>query len=790
MIYKGEFADVNGVVYTVRVTTDGSGTTNLTLGVPPFVTEMEDGEDTIYKPVKYQSGTLKVITGDYLFDIYSSTAQGSKVELLKNGATEWVGYVTPNLYDMGFNEQREEVEIECIDALSTLQYYKYQPIGVTSKNIKTLKEILVSVLRKCNAYRYLYVSNNLQLTQNGNVSVIEKFTISESNFFNEKDDEKKTDNDVAWTCQEVLEEICRYLGYTCVADGNRVYLMDYDAIRNGINTYYRYDLLASGSGTLVTMEHSKLIQASDYSENGATLSLDNVYNKATVTDDLYTYVNVIPDMFENLTNITKSSDASLSNSTNINQGMYGEVVQSTVDNAGDKVNNNMIVMIDRTYNPQSGNYKDYNAVFVKYFTNPDYRFYQYNGNARTEVGSLNYTDTKNFHGAFIGKFDVEKLESGFNEIQQWVIEIAGGQLTIDDWLAKNQISQVNFTNYICLINSESNHIGNDNITNYPYIETKPNINTTALFGGDNAYLVISGSCNFHYFTDDPYPIPENESDISEGRYYLDEGEGYLLARLMWGSLYWNGSEWTSTPATFKIPYVRDDVGTEKRRADALMFKDNSFINSVSWRIGTKEKGYLIPMPSQSVISGLPIFTLYKPYNPTYHSHGQYYKMNCVFLKDFQIKAIIGDPTYSGANDTDTTYTNIINDQFVNELDEVKYKICTWDNKNPNYSCVAYADSSGFVNGVWNKALSGEFTDVVQYDGNQSNGSLRMEEQFIYKVTKQYSTPSVKLNLKLRNNNKAYGLYTDTTISDRYFIVDSISTDYKMNSQQVTLVEKK
>ena len=57
----------------------------------------------------------------------------------------------------------------------------------------------------------------------------------------------------------------------------------------------------------------------------------------------------------------------------------------------------------------------------------------------------------------------------------------------------------------------------------------------------------------------------------------------------------------------------------------------------------------------------------------------------------------------------------------------------------------------------------------------------MEEQFIYKVTKQYSTPSVKLNLKLRNNNKAYGLYTDTTINDRYFIVDSISTDYKMNS---------
>ncbi len=57
----------------------------------------------------------------------------------------------------------------------------------------------------------------------------------------------------------------------------------------------------------------------------------------------------------------------------------------------------------------------------------------------------------------------------------------------------------------------------------------------------------------------------------------------------------------------------------------------------------------------------------------------------------------------------------------------------------------------------------------------------MEEQFIYKVTNQYSTPSVKLILNLRNNNKIYGLYTNTTIAGKQFIVDSINTDYKMNS---------
>ena len=29
----------------------------------------------------------------------------------------------------------------------------------------------------------------------------------------------------------------------------------------------------------------------------------------------------------------------------------------------------------------------------------------------------------------------------------------------------------------------------------------------------------------------------------------------------------------------------------------------------------------------------------------------------------------------------------------NELDEIKFKICTWDNKKPNYSAVAYKDGS-------------------------------------------------------------------------------------------------
>lgn len=791
MIYSGEFADINGTNYKVQITTEGNTPSELTLGVPPFVTEMDSSEDTIYKPVKYQSATVKIISGDYLLDIYSGTAQGTKVELLQGNEVKWTGYVTPNLYDMGFDEDREEVEIECIDALSTLQYYKYQS---ANKSVVRFVDIIDNLLQQCNAYQHYYISGNIQLDESG--SILDKLYISEQNFFDEKDDENVTDNDVAWTCQEVLEELCQYLGCTAIADGDSVYFLDYDAIKQGVNTYYKYSVGNTSTSEQVTVEFRKTIIASDHSENGATLSLDNVYNKVSVEDDFYTFENVIPDMFENLVNITKPTDSDLASSTNVNNGMYGEVVQSEIDNAGDKTNNNMIVMLDRVYNPQKSSYGDYNAVFVKYFTNPNYKFYKYNGTTRSEVTELNYTDTKSLHGAFIAKFGVKKLEDTFSDMQQIVIQMVGGEITLDDWLALNEISSVDFSDYIVMLNPPTDHISNDNITDYPYLETRTDIDTTALFGGANAHLVISGSVNFHYFSEDPYPIPESESDISEGRYTIDDGEGYLLAKLQWGDRWWTGSYWSTREATFKIPYVKDGAKSDDRRADNLMFKDNAFVNTVTWRIGTKEKGHLIPVDNTILLDGQPILTLYKPYDPTYSSHGQYYKSNCVFLKNFQIKAIVGDPTYSDANDTDTIYTNIINDEYVTELDDIKFKVCTYDNKNPNYSSVAYKSQNHgntvyqFVDTVNNLALGDQFTGIIRYDGSVSDGSLRMEEQTIYRITNQYQTPSIKLKLNLRNDNKVWGLYKDSAIADKFFIIDRINTDYKMNQQEVTLIEKK
>ena len=231
-------------------------------------------------------------------------------------------------------------------------------------------------------------------------------------------------------------------------------------------------------------------------------------------------------------------------------------------------------------------------MFAKYYLNDNYNF--------VCPSSLNYTDTKTMHGAVIGKMSVTELNENFNYYKELYYAIFHKTLTLDKWLEDNSISNPRFTNYLCLFNPIENHLS----SGVNFLTTNSS-QSTALFGGNNAYLVIKGSYCYHYFDEDPYPIPEGESDLSEGRYAMKAGQTYLLAKLQWGDKYWNGSGWTTTDTTFKIPYMKDDSKSSDRRADNTMFKDLSFINTVSWRIGTDEKGYAIKAPSDVVMGGLP-----------------------------------------------------------------------------------------------------------------------------------------------------------------------------------------
>lgn len=806
MLYRGYFYNLKDERYQVEMITErNSGATrSLQLGVPPFVTEMEESDDNLYKPAKYQSATLKLVTTsatDYQFDAYATAPNSTIVRLVDpNANVKWCGFATPNLYNNGFTSENEELEIELIDALSILQYYKYQ---AQEKVIKSFADILIGYLfPKCELYTKVYVSEGVHISDaiSAATPILNDLYISENNFFDDKNKDQ-TDDDVAWTMQEVLEQICQYLGYTCVADGDSIYLLDYDDLCYGERKFTEYNVgNTTPVQTGVSLFDRHIIEKEDYMGADNTISMTSCYNHILVKDSFRTYDSIVPSMYDNLENITASADTELSASTAVTQGMYGEVVPNAAEgNAEGDSNLNMICLVDKIKDPSSGNFTTPNAVFVKYFISPQYKTWQYSGETAESMSAtsfndngltLNYTDTKKLIGAVICKFDVERLEDDLSNVI--VVDehghiIPGASVPLDVWLASNNISSVSFKNYIAMFHNEIPYIPTESASTFPFIQTTGS-ESASLFGGDNAYLIISGDYIWHYFRSDPYPIPSGEEcDITEGRYYMLLEDCYILAKLKWGDRYWDGEEWVTGDTTFKLPYFDPYSKAEERRADATIFDALPIANTVSWRIGTTEKGYCIPV--RRVMAGKPELTIYKPIDPNYRSiktgswEGQHYHHYVVFLKDFDIKAIIGDPTYSDINDSDTVYEAQISNgvmQSPTDFDDVEFKICTHDGKNPNYSSVAVKDGNGNYSYLDNHI----YLTRWEYVG-------RMEQHYIDRFSHQYQHPNVKLTLQLDNNVLPYETFWCRWLTNvPYFVIDAQSIDYYNNQTTITLVQKR
>lgn len=227
MNYKGTFRDKKDNLHTITISTKvGTGTSNIVLSTSPFVEELESDGTSIFKPCKYSSATVRILAKDYMWDIFQSKAQDVSVKLTdEQGNVEWTGFVTPNLYNMGYEADKEEIEVECIDALSTLQYFKYTSIESQPKT-KSFLDIIKHILKDKTPYTYMYFPSFLEGI------TLDNLKVSEQNFFKEDDDD--------WTMQEVLEEICRYLNVTCVASGDSVYFLNYNALGKVI--YMKYSI--------------------------------------------------------------------------------------------------------------------------------------------------------------------------------------------------------------------------------------------------------------------------------------------------------------------------------------------------------------------------------------------------------------------------------------------------------------------------------------------------------------------------------------------------------------------
>ena len=403
-----------------------------------------------------------------------------------------------------------------------------------------------------------------------------------------------------------------------------------------------------------------------------------MYNKVTVKDSLYDFEDIVPSVFDTglLTNVTDTDQSgSFSPLPLITHNYTIEVMGTT------QAGRHLKVMAECN----GSKYKTY----LKYFKNPKYALHQYTAGQDALIDSTqdaaNYTRTLNYIGAYL-------VGAAVNRVGEY-----------------SQQTQVNYKNYICIrwrtIDGSSEQ-GRAEMTaddKYPMIESGAS-QIDAFFGGTDAYIIIQGAVRCMCTTE---CFPSVNTYVQDKSHNNFGDRMWLPCQLKMGNYYWNGASWQTTACKFKLPFSESDhldTGNPQDTdggLDANQFygKDFNFRNTVNYEDGIDEEGYAIPLNGLPLTLARPQLTIYNPHHMVKDNW-----LESVWISDLKVIAAVANPDSVDKN-TDTRYVNYIQNGSIQEMSDIEMKICTWDNKKPNYSAPAYLNGTSFeyVNKMYNRA---------------------------------------------------------------------------------------
>lgn len=305
-------------LYTVNIYDSSyTGTpVQLTGAARPFETQ-EDNEDDFFKPVRTQSGYLRIVdTGKdnagNSFDwrnLMPQTATDRKVTLTdSNGAEKWQGYIKPQTYDGRLYGNPQERDFPVVCPLSVLSVLDFSASATDSSNFAYLIDYIFRLVSSDIHIETYYfgggngVNNWLQKCVNWSV-------------FSEPDDEGVLRS--KYNPLEVLEEICKFWGWCVRTAGTSVYFCS--AARDAYPDWDVYSLqdldwLGQGYGN-----HHSSSAWSTVSLGGEVYASENNidarlpgYKKATVTADIGKFSDVIEVELDKYSDYMDKHGASIS----------------------------------------------------------------------------------------------------------------------------------------------------------------------------------------------------------------------------------------------------------------------------------------------------------------------------------------------------------------------------------------------------------------------------------------------------------------------------------------------
>ena len=297
--YKGYFTDLDGHLYRVEIEKSGSTGDYTEVAMAynePFIATWESDENP-FAPSRKSTAKMKFIHTSYMDDSFPNNATETNVRLIEDstGQIKWQGFLKPNVYDMGFEKENEELSLDASDAIAALQYRQYKSINYNNNwdgsGMATVYDILKNIFKDLGITKIYWAQDKRDA--DGNFLYPTDIVISEKNFYS-------SDNNEPWKCDEVLDEICKYVGVTAMQVEDAIYLIDFSEYKtHSMISFLIYDLSNDSTTALIQGIEGNADTPEAYMLNGADISFSPAYNKATVKASLYTPDNVLPDIFSN-----------------------------------------------------------------------------------------------------------------------------------------------------------------------------------------------------------------------------------------------------------------------------------------------------------------------------------------------------------------------------------------------------------------------------------------------------------------------------------------------------------
>ena len=311
MLFDGNFYNNRGDEIKVVICTKGDNAKRVEIGNEKdgiFFTDdpveiTSQANDTFDHLLCYQA-SVRLLCRNFVPEFFCSSCRDAVVNILRNGECIFVGYVEPQAFSQGYNEDYDEVELTCIDCLSALSYSNYRNVGAAGVLYDALKgkaaqrtfydiiaEILNDVGEAANymgggTFKIMYDGSKALSNGTGDeiYNIFQNISINELLFFGDEEDDM-------WTQEDVLNEILKYLNLHIVQEGTTFYIFSWESIRkNSHLNLYRIDEGFEKRIEIPTYRVGKDIEVADCDTK---ISIGETYNELLLTDNVTEVNDVI-----------------------------------------------------------------------------------------------------------------------------------------------------------------------------------------------------------------------------------------------------------------------------------------------------------------------------------------------------------------------------------------------------------------------------------------------------------------------------------------------------------------